>query len=49
MSQRIAETDEEATPMDRSEAPLLMLATFGREIVECGGAIAQHVRAGGAA
>ena len=30
-------------------APLLMLATFGMEIVECGGAIAKHVRVGGAA
>jgi LmbE family N-acetylglucosaminyl deacetylase len=28
---------------------LLMLATFGMEIVECGGAIAQHVKAGGVA
>ena len=28
---------------------LLMLATFGMEIVECGGAIAKHVRAGGTA
>lgn len=28
---------------------LLMLATFGLEIVECGGAIAKHVRAGGMA
>lgn len=30
-------------------APLLMLATFGMEIVECGGAIAMHVRGGGRA
>lgn len=30
-------------------APMLMLATFGMEIVECGGAIAMHVRAGGRA
>ncbi len=28
---------------------LLVLATFGMEIVECGGAIAKHVRAGGTA
>ncbi|GIW07675.1 MAG: hypothetical protein KatS3mg060_2480 [Dehalococcoidia bacterium] len=32
-----------------NERPLLMLATYGMEIVECGGAIAKHVRAGGAA
>lgn len=34
---------------DPSGGPLLMLATFGMEIVECGGAIAKHVRAGGTA
>lgn len=34
---------------DASGGPLLMLATFGMEIVECGGAIAKHVRAGGTA
>ena len=35
--------------MDRPEMPLLMLATYGMEIVECRGVIAQHVRAGGTA
>lgn len=36
--------------MDESrEDVLLMLATFGMEIVECGGAIAKHVRSGGTA
>lgn len=34
---------------ERTVDPLLMLATFGMEIVECGGAIARHVRAGGGA
>lgn len=34
---------------DASGGSLLMLATFGMEIVECGGAIAKHVRAGGTA
>ena len=34
---------------DPSGGSLLMLATFGMEIVECGGAIAKHVRAGGRA
>lgn len=32
-----------------NERSLLMLATYGMEIVECGGAIAKHVRAGGRA
>ena len=32
-----------------SPGALLMFATFGMEIVECGGAIAKHVRAGGTA
>src|SRR5215207_1160912 len=31
------------------ENALVMFATFGMEIVECGGAIAKHVRAGGTA
>jgi LmbE family N-acetylglucosaminyl deacetylase len=33
----------------RPTGTLLMLATFGMELVECGGAIAKHVRAGGSA
>lgn len=34
---------------EASGGSLLMLATFGMEVVECGGAIAKHVRGGGTA
>ncbi len=37
------------SPNATDPGALLMLATFGMEIVECGGAIAKHVRAGGTA
>lgn len=35
--------------MESASGPILVLATFGMEIVECGGAIAKHVQAGGSA
>lgn len=43
------EKGQETEEVNEGPRPLLMLATFGMEIVECGGAIAKHVRAGGVA